>query len=100
MPQKKLSQELVKCWTCDGTGIAGYALHRKANVTIPCNRCKGTKTCPAIMRKWEEEGKAHMKERQRRDLSIRERAAELGCTLPELSDAEHGRIDPSTIIKT
>jgi hypothetical protein len=94
-----MKEKLVKCWSCDGTGIAGYALHRRDTVTIKCARCKGDKKCPEIMRKWEEEGRAHMKERQRRDLSLRERAAELGCTLPELADAEHGRIDPSTIIK-
>lgn len=87
----------VKCWSCDGTGIACRAAMNTANVDIPCDRCKGTGECLHIMREWESWGLAYRLDRQGADQTLRERAKQIGCSVVELSQAERGIINPRCI---
>jgi hypothetical protein len=88
---------LVRCWSCDGTGIGSPAVFNTAGIDIPCDRCKGTGQCPAVMRKWEELGHRIRKVRQDRDQSLREWARQFGVSVVMLSQAERGIIDPRSL---
>lgn len=86
---------LVRCWSCDGSGIGSPAMMNTAFADIPCDRCGGTGQCPAIMREWEKEGRKMKEWRLRYDLSLRECAKARCFGVVEYSRAERGLIDPT-----
>lgn len=88
---------LVRCWSCEGTGIACRAAMNTANVDIPCDRCKGSGECPEIMREWEVLGAAYRADRQMNGATLREWARKLNVGVVALSQAERGIIDPRSL---
>lgn len=102
-PQAKESQPqvgsgaLVRCWSCDGSGIGSPALLNTANKDIPCDRCSGTGECPEIMREWTLIGSAMRAARLATRLSLREWAIAHNVPIFDASRAERGLIDPLTL---
>lgn len=85
---------MVECWTCRGRGRLGFAFKVGA---IPCPRCEGAKRVPAIMLEWAKAGALLRDDRRSRRMDLRKEAQRLGILPSELSNAEHGMVDPSTI---
>jgi DNA-binding XRE family transcriptional regulator len=91
------SNSIIRCWSCDGTGIDSPAACNTARVDITCARCKGAGKCSEVMLEWEDLGRRIRKVRQGRDQSIREWAQQLGVSASTLSKAERGIIDPHSL---
>ena len=89
----------IKCWSCDGSGIASYANMNTACIDIECRRCNATGKCPEIMREWAKLGEKYRQQRRADRKTARIRAKEIGCTPSDLSKAEAGLIDPREIYK-
>ena len=89
----------IKCWTCDGSGIASRANMNTACMDIECRRCNATGQCPEIMREWEKIGEKYKNQRKASETSVRARAQEIGCLPSDLCKAEAGIIDPREIYK-
>jgi len=89
----------IKCWSCDGSGIASYANMNTACIDIECRRCNATGKCPEIMREWAKLGEKYRQQRRADRKTARIRAKEIGCTPSDLSKAEDGLIDPREIYK-
>jgi len=90
---------LIKCFSCNGSGIASYANMNTACIDIECRRCNATGQCPEIMREWAKLGEKYKNQRRASETSVRARAQEIGCTPSDLSKAEDGIIDPRKIYK-
>ena len=88
---------LVRCWSCNGTGIESPAAYNTSRKDIRCDRCKGTGKCPEIMRKWESIGRNIRKVRQDQDKTLREWADQLGVSVVTLSQVERGIADPDCL---
>jgi hypothetical protein len=90
---------MIKCFSCDGSGIASYANMNTACIDIECRRCNATGQCPEIMREWAKLGEKYRQQRRsdRKTTSIR--AQEIGCLPSDLCKAEAGIIDPREIYK-
>lgn len=89
-----LGQMLIFCWSCSGTGREPFTL---GGETFPCPRCKGSGSCPAIMRVWEAAGKKAQQWRHHRLLSLEDAAAKLGTTPGRLAESEKGIVDPESL---
>lgn len=88
---------LVRCWSCDGTGVGATACSNTTFKDIPCDRCNGSGMCPEIMREWMRGGALLRTNRQLQDATLREWAQKLGVGVVALSKAERGIIDPRTL---
>ena len=89
----------IKCWTCNGSGIASRANMNTACMDIECRRCNATGQCPEIMREWANLGEKYRNQRRLAKKTTRIRAKEIGCTASDLCKAEDGIIDPKEIYK-
>lgn len=89
----------IKCWSCNGSGIASLANMNTAGIDIECQRCNATGQCPEIMREWAKLGEKYRNQRKADKKTIRERAQEIGCLPSDLCKAENGIINPTEIYK-
>jgi DNA-binding XRE family transcriptional regulator len=64
-----------------------------------CGTCKGTGSVSEEMPRWQEEGRRIKRIREYHDLSQRELAGRLGVKPIEVNEAEHGRIDPTSVLE-
>ena len=88
----------MTCSDCSGTGRVFGLVYRQGGCSpgwINCPRCRGTGAVPESTPAWIEAGERIRQERVASDLSLRERARQLGISPAVLGDAEHGRIDPA-----
>ncbi len=90
---------MIKCWTCDGSGIESRANMNTACIDIECRRCNATGQCPEIMREWAKIGEKYKNERRSERKTILQLARQIGCRPSDLCKAEAGIINPREIYK-
>lgn len=89
---------MITCPSCIGNGNSeGFACGPAGGryTTLPCSVCKGAGKVSLETASHYTLGRAMAKERQGRDMSLREEAKRLGIGVVDLSDIEHGR-EPRT----
>jgi hypothetical protein len=98
-----MSVDLQTCDECDGAGqvrgsriACGPGCSVTVNGLLVCSACRGTGQVNAA---WRAKGRALRAARQARDLGLRECAQRLQVSAPVMSDAEHGRIDPTALLE-
>ena len=85
---------MVTCPSCIGQGNSeGFACGPAGGryTTLPCSVCKGAGSVSIDTASRYTLGRAMAKERNARDMSLREEAKRLGVSVVDLSDIEHGR---------
>lgn len=90
---------MIKCFSCDGSGIESRANMNTACIDIECRRCNATGQCPEIMREWAKIGEKYKNQRRAERKTILQLAREIGCLPSDLCKAEDGIIDPRKIYK-
>jgi ribosome-binding protein aMBF1 (putative translation factor) len=94
---------MLICPDCKGSGKTGLVHINRGDQPhewregMPCWRCDGTGKIPDEMRDWMERGEVLRKARITREVSLRERAKELGISASELSAMERGRTNPARV---
>lgn len=98
-------EHLVLCTNCNGTGRTVLSHVRYAdgtgasNVRDLCTMCQGRGAVPAITRQWSENGKRCRERRVGAAIGVREMAARLGLSAPDVSHMEWGRADPARLVE-
>lgn len=89
----------VECPSCHGScqafAFVDYADGSGSSGWGPCSHCNGTGSITAKQAKREIAGRLLRDERVRRHIALTVAAAAFETTPQELSQAEHGRIDPA-----
>lgn len=86
--------EEITCIDCGGEGKF-LNFHK---IDIPCFRCEGKKTHPAIQVEWKKRGDEHHQWRIKNRESLRNCAIRMGIDVTLLSSAELGLINPEGIL--
>lgn len=95
--------EVLHCPDCKGSGKTGPVHINRGDQphewreSMPCLRCEGTGKIAAAMLDWMKRGEVLRKARIAREVSIMERAKELGMRSAQVSAMEHGRSDPTPL---
>lgn len=90
----------MKCPDCEGHGktVATHVSYANGThgygVAMPCLRCSGSGTVPDVMREWMARGRRLREKRLAARRNLREEAARRGLNVVELSQMEHGKIEP------
>ena len=83
------------CPECSGRGVVlGYGCPGFKPMELPCRFCDATGAGIDERRRWRASGEVLRAMRLGRDLSLREAARVIEIGAVDLSDAEHGRVNP------
>jgi hypothetical protein len=92
----------MRCPDCHGSRTVSAFVDfddpsKRRLMLLACSRCQGEGTVSDQQAAWLRIGDRHRTERVGRDESLMECARRLGMSARELSDMEHGRVNPSRL---
>lgn len=93
----------MKCPTCDGEkevrALVKFVRGGCKPMTLACLDCKGTGEVPDERATWMDVGARMRNTRLYAHMTLTEAAKIIGVGVVDLSDAEHGRVDPAPFIQ-
>lgn len=88
------------CLDClGGKFINGIGCPGGKIISLPCSRCKQTGFISEEESEWIKIGRRYANRRRDDDVSLRERAKQLGIPASLLSDCELGKVNPRKYLK-
>lgn len=101
-PEVLAANGLVPCYDCSGTGEQhGFRCGPgRSDTSWPCDTCKGSKVCAYRDPAWKDIGaQARAFRVDVLGITMRDAARHLGVSVPEVSAAECGKIDPGPLVQ-